>query len=205
MDNMSNNANLPEDVQNVVVYSDELAASDNAEPTLEEKVDDLLGDIAEIKELLEKNGIETQEETEAVTEQKWSDDEYAFASQKHDTLSAEALSNAGSYGLPFSLFGFSIVFSVLAVIMLIVIAFGKIFGSAEIKQKPQQKPKTVEKKQEKHKQNSMVESAPAPVAVAAPVSDETGIVAAIIAAITSFRGANGENGAFRVVSFKKRK
>ena len=47
--------------------------------------------------------------------------------------------------------------------------------------------------------------APAPVVEAAPVADNGGIVAAIMAAISAFRASNGEGGSFRVVSFKKRK
>lgn len=120
-----------------------------------------------------------------------------FYFEKFTPGSAEAVEKALSFGLPFSLFGFALVFGVLAVIMLIVIIFGKIFGVA------QEKPKT-EKKVEK-KPEVKTEPAPAPVVEAAPVSDNGGIVAAIMAAISAFRGANGETGGFRVVSFKKRK
>ncbi len=119
-----------------------------------------------------------------------------FYSEKFAPGSSEALGKAVSFGLPFSLFGFAVVFGVLAVLMLVVIAFGKVFGAAQ--DKPKEQPKKVEKKVE-----PKVESAP--VVESTPVSDNGGIVAAIMAAITAFRGANGESGAFRVVSFKKRK
>ena len=187
--NMQNNINSQE------------AVTQNSELTVEEKVDSLLTDVSEIKEILMSNGVYTEEETEAVTEQKWTKEDLDFASQDHDPFSSEALENAGSYGLPFTLFGFSVVFCVLAIIMVIISVFGKIFGVAQPKQKPVQQPKKPEPKKQ---QNSMAEKAPAAVP-AAPVSDDKGIVAAIMAAISSFRAANGENGGFRVVSFKKRK
>ena len=119
-----------------------------------------------------------------------------FYSEKFAPVSAEAIDKAASFGLPFSLFGFAVVFSVLAVIMLVVIVFGKVFGVS------QEKPKTEKKVEKKSEPGVEVPSEPVTVA---PVSDNGGIVAAIMAAISAFRGANGESGAFRVVSFKKRK
>ena len=114
-----------------------------------------------------------------------------FYVEKFAPGSAEALEKAVSFGLPFSLYGFAVVFGVLAVIMLVVLAFGKVFGAAQNQPKVEKKPQP--------KAEPKVEAAPAPVA------DNGGIVAAIMAAISAFRGANGESGAFRVVSFKKRK
>lgn len=119
-----------------------------------------------------------------------------FYVEKFAPGSAEALEKAVSFGLPFSLFGFAVVFGVLAVIMLVVLAFGKVFGAAQNQPKVEKKPQP--------KAEPKVEAAPAPV-TSAPVADNGGIVAAIMAAISAFRGANGESGAFRVVSFKKRK
>ena len=142
----------------------------------------------------ENTNINVQE-TE-VSSSGWSEEELELATREYDAFSSEAFGFAASYGLPFSLYGFSVVFSVLAIIMVVVTIFGKIFG---IKQ---EKPK-VDKKPEK-KPEPKVEAAPAPVA-AAPVSDNGGIVAAIMAAVSAYRSANGENGGFRVVSFKKRK
>ena len=119
-----------------------------------------------------------------------------FYSEKFDPASAEAVNKAVSYGLPFSLFGFAVVFGVLFVIMLIVVAFGKVFGAAQ--NKPKADTKKVEVKAE-----PKVEQAQN---VAAPVIDNGGIVAAIMAAISAYRVANGESASgFRVVSFKKRK
>ena len=118
-----------------------------------------------------------------------------FYTQKFDPGSAEAVNKALSFGLPFSLFGFAVVFGVLAVIMFIVKIFGKVFSAKE--EKP--KVKKVEMKPE------VKVEAPAPVVEAAPVADNGGIVAAIMAAISAFRASNGEGGSFRVVSFKKRK
>ena len=46
-----------------------------------------------------------------------------FYTQKFDPGSAEAVNKALSFGLPFSLFGFAVVFGVLAVIMFIVKIF----------------------------------------------------------------------------------
>ena len=119
-----------------------------------------------------------------------------FYSEKFAPGSSEALGKAFSFGLPFSLFGFAVVFGVLAIIMLVVIAFGKVFGTKQ--EKPKAEPKQTEKKAE-----PKVESAPA--AEIAPVVDNGSIVAAIMAAISAFRNSNGESGGFRVVSFKKRK
>ena len=123
-----------------------------------------------------------------------------FYSEKFTPGSAEALDKAVSYGLPFSLFGFAVVFAVLAVIMFVVIAFGKVFGASQDKSKVKKK---VEKKVEKMPEPKVNET-PTPV-VSTPVFDNGSVVAAIMAAISAFRGANGQSGAFRVVSFKKRK
>ena len=159
-------------------------------------------DISELTESVnainEKLGVE--EESEAQTNSKWTTEEIEEYAEKTTPLSSEAIDKAVSYGVPFSLFGFATVFAVLAVIMFIVIIFGKIFGVSQPKQKPAEA-----KPEPKKQQNSMSEETiPAPVAVA-PAVDDKGIVAAIIAAISSFRSANGENGGFRVVSIKKRK
>ncbi len=125
----------------------------------------------------------------------------AFYSEKFAPVSGEAVGKAISYGLPFSLFGFSVVFGVLALLMIVIYTFGRIFGAAEAKTKAPAKPAVNnEPKKEKAKQAEQ-----APVAAAPVVSSQNDIVAAIIAAITAFRGTNGQNGGFRVVSFKKRK
>lgn len=145
-----------------------------------------------------EEAVETTEVTaEAEQASGWSEEEWETAQTHYDAFSKEAFEFAGSYGIPFSLYGFTLVFSVLAIIMVIVTVFGKIFGIKQDKPKVEKKP---EKKPEPKK-----EAAPAPVA-AAPVSDNGGVVAAIMAAISAYRAANGESaGGFRVVSFKKRK
>ena len=125
-----------------------------------------------------------------------------FYSQKFAPGSAEALEKAASYGLPFSLFGFALVFGVLAVIMLIVIIFGKVFGVK------QEKPQVKEADNGKKSEEAVEKAAPVEtvaVASASPASDNGSLVAAIMAAISAFRSANGVTGGFRVVSFKKRK
>ena len=108
----------------------------------------------------------------------------------------EAINKAVSYGLPFSLFGFATVFCVLALIMFVIIIFGKAFGTPA--------PKAA-KMQEATAKKETVKQEPAAPVVETSSADETSIVAAIIAAISSFRNAGGETGGFRVVSFKKRK
>lgn len=110
----------------------------------------------------------------------------------------ENVGEAFSWGLSFSIFGFATVFAVLAVIMFIVILFGKAFSSAN-------KSNNVGKKTEQPKQQEVAPVTPvAPAAV--EVKNDDGIIAAIVAAISAFRSANGEGkGGFRVVSFKKRK
>ena len=120
-----------------------------------------------------------------------------FYSEKFAPGSSEALGKAASFGLPFSLFGFAIVFGVLALIMVIIIAFGKVFGAAQAK--PETK---AEVKKEENKQEPVQTAVVKETTV---VSDDTSIVAAIIAAIFSYRSAVGNTGGFRVVSFKKRK
>lgn len=154
-----------------------------------------------VSDINNERSIESETE-EKETNSKWTKEDMEFASTKHEFLSPEALDNAVSYGLPFTLFGFSVVFAILAIIMSIVIVFGKIFGVAQPKQKQVEKKQEPKKQQVEKQQNSGVEEAPV---AASPVADDKGIVAAIIAAISSFRSANGENGGFRVVSFKKRK
>ena len=123
--------------------------------------------------------------------------EMAFYSEKFAPGSSEALGKAASFGLPFSLFGFTVVFGVLALIMAIIIVFGKVFGVSVPKQEKNIEVKTPVKNEEPVKEPQ--------VQTAQVVSDNTGLVAAIIAAISSYRNANGETGGFRVVSFKKRK
>ena len=134
---------------------------------------------------------------ETVVASKVTDEELKFAETGYDVLSKEAVDNAVSYGLPFSGFGFSLVFIVLAIIMFIVTIFGKIFG---VKQ-----PKPVAEVKKAEKAESKPEPKEEAVASVAHVSNDNGIIAAIVAAVSAFRTATGTTGGFRVVSFKKRK
>ncbi len=113
----------------------------------------------------------------------------------------EPFDNVGeafSWGMSFSIFGFATVFAVLAIIMFVVIIFGKIFSRSN-------KSDNNGKKTEQPKQQVVVKEEPAAPA-AVEVNNDGGIIAAIVAAISAFRSANGEGkGGFRVVSFKKRK
>ena len=122
-----------------------------------------------------------------------------FYSEKFAPGSSEALEKAATFGLPFSLFGFATVFFVLAIIMTVIFTFGKVFGEKA----PKAEKKTEAKQDVKISEPEKVVEVP--VQTVSPASDDKGIIAAIIAAITSYRNASGEVGTFRVVSFKKRK
>lgn len=92
------------------------------------------------------------------------------------------------YSLSTSLFGFAVVFAVLALIWGVLSLFKLFFTgkSGEDKKKPE-----------------ITESAPVS---AVPAVDDAALVAAITAAVSAYRVAHGESaGGFRVVSFKKRK
>ena len=92
------------------------------------------------------------------------------------------------YSLSTSLFGFAVVFGVLALIWGVLSLF-KIFFAG--------------KSEENKKKPEITESA---VQNVSPAVDEAALVAAITAAVSAYRVAHGESaGGFRVVSFKKRK
>lgn len=99
---------------------------------------------------------------------------------------------AMSYSLSKALFGFSVVFGVLIVIWAILSLFKVFFSGVSNDNKHAQ----VEVKK-------AVEVQPKTETV--PVTDDKSIIAAITAAIMSYRTSLGENSSFRVVSFKKRK
>lgn len=109
--------------------------------------------------------------------------------------------DALAYGLPLSLFGFGVVFGVLVLIWGILALFKVFFYTIpNAKKNPAPKAKAEPK--------PAVKAAPVAEAAAVP-TQSTGdgeVVAAIIAAIESYRAANGVTspGGFRVVSFKKR-
>lgn len=85
--------------------------------------------------------------------------------------------------------GYLLVFVVLALIWFILAIFGKAF---EKKEKP-------EKEEAPAPAPTPAPVAPAP---AAPVADDTAVVAAIVAAISAYTGKPA--GGFRVVSFRKK-
>ena len=121
--------------------------------------------------------------TEAVTQAEH------FVGSTFGERAAYALSRTGV--------GMLIVFGVLAVIWAILAVFKMAFGGKSEKKKTEAP--TPEKKSE------VVPSTPAPVAtapIAASSTDEE-IVAAITAAITLMREAEGTSGTFRVVSFRR--
>lgn len=108
----------------------------------------------------------------------------------------ESVSDALAYGLPTSLFGIAVVFGVLALIWGIL-SIMKIF----LYNIPNAKAnKNKKESDEKKSQPEIVDAAPVTA-----TSGDNAVIAAIIAAITAFRGMTGEKGSFRVVSFKKRK
>ncbi len=113
----------------------------------------------------------------------------------------ESVGAALGYALPKALFGFCCVFCVLALIWGILILFKVFFYTI-----PNLSKNKLSKKQQKNTQQQ-AETQQTPVEASAPAAiDGNEIVAAIMAAISAYRNASGEgNGAFRVVSFKKRK
>lgn len=111
----------------------------------------------------------------------------------------ESVSEALEYGLSFSLFGFGVVFAILALLLGILLIFKFVFYTIPSKKASAAKPE--------NKKTENVKPAPAPAAPVPVVtaSSENELVAVISAAIASFRAGDGAQGGFRVVSFKKRK
>ena len=96
-----------------------------------------------------------------------------------------------TYALSHTAVGMLIVFGVLGVIWAILAVFKIVFGGK--KEKKESAPAPAKK--------AAPAAAPAPVAATASSDEE--IVAAITAAITLMREAEGSTGAFRVVSFRR--
>lgn len=110
------------------------------------------------------------------------------------------IGEALGYSLPKALFGFAVVFGVLILIWGCLALFKVFFYTI-----PNSRKNSGNKKPTPVVEQTAEVPQTVPVQVA-KVSDNNAIVAAIIAAITAFRAQSGEgNGAFRVVSFKKRK
>ena len=104
-------------------------------------------------------------------------------------------SEALGYSLSTAFFGIAVVFGVLALIWGILEIFRVVFYTIPNRKKASPAPKT---------------EAPVPVKTevpatsAATIPNDEELVAAITAAISAFRNAEGVTGGFRVVSFKKR-
>ncbi len=123
-------------------------------------------------------------------------------------LKFDNVADALGYGLPFSLFAMLVVFGALIIIWGCLVVL-RIF-CYNIPNAKKNGKKSEEKKSTPAPASSAVVSAPAAVPAPEMASlsvsvQEHSVVAAIVSAISAFRTANGENGAFRVVSFKKRK
>ncbi len=104
----------------------------------------------------------------------------------------DSVGDAFSFGLSRSVFGFATVFFILALLWGFVSLLKVFFYTIP----------------EKRKKNKTVQNAniSLPVTEDETEDEDEGIVAAIIAAIVSFRTAKGESpSGFKVVSFKKRK
>lgn len=105
------------------------------------------------------------------------------------------------YGLPLSLFGFCVVFFVLALLWGILTLFKLFFYTIPNNKKNSGSSAPVN--------NSSVQkiemNGGAAAAVLEPSLADNEIIAAITAAIEAFRSQSGSVGGFRVVSFKKRK
>ena len=85
--------------------------------------------------------------------------------------------------------GYLLVFVVLALIWFILAIFGKMFDKKE--KKPEEKSDAV-----------IIPADPAPAPIAPAESDDTAVVAAIVAAISAYTGKPA--GGFKVVSFRKK-
>lgn len=113
----------------------------------------------------------------------------------------ESAGEALSYGLPLSLFGFCVVFFVLALLWGILTLFKLFFYTI-----PNNKKKSGSSAPVNNSSVQKIEmNGGAAAAVLEPSLADNEIVAAITAAIEAFRSQNGSVGGFRVVSFKKRK
>ena len=112
------------------------------------------------------------------------------------------IGEALGYGLPLSLFGFDVVFFVLALLWGILTLFKLFFYTI-----PNNKKKDASSDSVKNSSVQKMEMTSSGVAAAVAQSTlaDSEIIAAITAAIEAFRSQSGSVGGFRVVSFKKRK
>ncbi len=111
------------------------------------------------------------------------------------------MGEAFGYALPKALFGFAIVFAVLILIWGIL-SLMKVFMYTI----PTAKKNAAQKKTKTEKNEVVSEVSDSFSGVVSVQDSNASIAAAIIAAVSAFRAANGESvNGFRVVSFKKRK
>ena len=106
----------------------------------------------------------------------------------------ESVQEIALYGLKMTAIGMGIVFAVLILLWTILAIMHKIFeaaGTQESKAATSAVQNTAPQVQSAHP-------------VSTPASDNGAIIAAITAAITTYRQQNGQDGNFRVVSFKRR-
>ena len=119
------------------------------------------------------------------------------------TKSFASAGEALGYGLPLYLFGFCVVFFVLALLWGILTLFKLFFYT--IPHNKKNSDSSAPAKDSSSVQKTEMTSSGAAAAVLDPSQADNEIVAAITAAIEAFRSQNGSVGGFRVVSFKKRK
>ena len=116
-----------------------------------------------------------------------------------------SVSESLAYGLPFSLFGFAVVFAILALLWGILSLFKFFFYTIPEKKKNNKQNIKFPVKTEEKASLSAPAAVTVPEQVQPPVN-ECELVAVISAAIATYRSIAGESvGGFRVVSFKRRK
>lgn len=110
------------------------------------------------------------------------------------------INEALGYGLPMSLFGFAVLFAVLAILWGILTLFKLFFYTI-----PQNKKNGGNSSSTPNANIQKMTLSDGGAAVLEPTFADGELIAAITAAIEAFRSQTGSVGGFRVVSFKKRK
>ena len=118
----------------------------------------------------------------------------------------DSVGDALAYGLPLSLFGFGVVFAILALLWGILALFKVFFYTLPEKRKNAAPAPAVPAAEKSEAASAIVASVPADAAPAPVLTNDGELVAVLSAAIAAYRSRAGESvGGFRVVSFKKRK
>ena len=104
-------------------------------------------------------------------------------------FSTERLAYAGKM----TLLGMLMIFAVLGLLWGVLALFKVIFAGEKPKEKKQSEPKAAEP----------VKAEPAKVAAVTASTQDLALIAVLTAAVAAYREAENENGAFRVVSFRK--